>query len=129
MAEKLGYAADYHRFIKSTKVTVHPNYILSRSDEEYEIAIVETNNVLFNQYSNRMPIYDGHLGANHNMLAIGWGVPSLEDQTMNTLLKGVLTMSGNKTLCKDYIDNFVDNNGPQICSPVAVTPYHSSLHG
>ncbi|KAJ1897409.1 hypothetical protein LPJ66_003386 [Kickxella alabastrina] len=99
------------------------------NDGEYDITIVETNNMVFNQYNNRMPIYDGPLGANQNMLAIGWGVPSLEDQTMNTLLKGVLTMSGNKTLCEDYIDNFVDNNGPQICSPGVLTPYHGSCMG
>ncbi|KAJ1897779.1 hypothetical protein LPJ66_003166 [Kickxella alabastrina] len=122
------YKKEEQKFANVKKVTTHPQYLPQGLDAKLDIAILELEELEFTKYNQRVPIYDGSIGTNQNMFAVGWG--QTEDGAENlSVLRGVLVMTGNKTMCGGESGEFVDNNGPQICTPGALTPYHSICMG
>ncbi|KAI7827353.1 trypsin-like cysteine/serine peptidase domain-containing protein [Kickxella alabastrina] len=110
------------------KITIHPEYFAQERNGRVDIAILELEDLDFSGFNQRVPIYDGPIGVEQTMLAVGWG--QAEDGADNlSVLRGVLVMTGNKTMCGGESGEFVDNNGPQICTPGALTPYHSTCMG
>ncbi|KAI7827354.1 trypsin-like cysteine/serine peptidase domain-containing protein [Kickxella alabastrina] len=122
------YKKEEQKFANVKKVTAHPQYLPQGLDAKLDIAILELEDLEFTKHNQRVPIYDGSIEANQNMFAVGWG--QTEDGAENlSVLRGVLVMTGNKTMCGGESSEFVDNNGPQICTPGALTPYHSICMG
>ncbi|KAJ1937602.1 hypothetical protein GGF37_005140 [Kickxella alabastrina] len=114
---------------KVRNIAIHPEYFSQGQDGIADIAIMEIDDLVgaadFNQ---RVPIYDGPIGNNQSMLAVGWG--KTEDSAGNLLsLRGVVVISGNQALCGTFSNAYVDNNGPQICAPGALAPFHSTCSG
>ncbi|KAJ1891852.1 hypothetical protein LPJ66_006684 [Kickxella alabastrina] len=122
------YDKDKQKVGGVNKITIHPEYFAQERNGRVDIAILELEDLDFSKFNQRAPIYDGPIGAEQTMLAVGWG--QTEDGAENlSVLRGVLVMSGNKTMCGGESGEFVDNNGPQICTPGALTPYHSTCMG
>ncbi|KAJ1896180.1 hypothetical protein LPJ66_004143 [Kickxella alabastrina] len=109
-------------------VIIHPEYFASKRNAKFDIAVVKINPIEFNKNTKRMPIYDGPVYEGQNLLTMGWG--TMEDGAKDPdMMRGVLVIAGNSTMCQRFVPEFKDNNGPQICTLHANTPYQTTCQG
>ncbi|KAJ2708214.1 hypothetical protein FB645_000060 [Coemansia sp. IMI 203386] len=114
---------------KVSNIVLHPDYFTRKRDGKVDIAILELESELtLGETTNRLPIYDGLISDGQMMMSTGWGQTE-ENATDQNILRGAFVIAGNKTLCQPIMNDFEDNNGPQICAPGALTPYTGSCMG
>ncbi|KAJ1799242.1 hypothetical protein LPJ56_006649 [Coemansia sp. RSA 2599] len=114
---------------KVSSIVLHPDYFTRKRDGKVDIAILELQSELtLGGATNRLPIYDGLINDGQTMLSTGWGQTE-ENAPDQSILRGAFVIAGNKTLCQPIMNDFEDNNGPQICAPGALTPYTGSCMG
>ncbi|KAJ1814463.1 hypothetical protein LPJ75_002762, partial [Coemansia sp. RSA 2598] len=109
------------------KVSILPDY-LKYFNATYDIAILEIDEIKFSETAQRVLIYNGAINNGQAMLTLGWG--RTEEGAKNPeLLRSTTVYAGNTTLCRGFIGDFVDNNGPLICSPNILNPRSSICMG
>ncbi|KAI7820755.1 trypsin-like cysteine/serine peptidase domain-containing protein [Kickxella alabastrina] len=90
-------------------VIIHPEYFASNRNAKFDIGVVKINPIGFNKNTKRMPIYDGPVYEGQNLLAMGWG--AMEDGAKDPdMMRGVLVIAGNSTMCQRFVPEFKDNN-------------------
>ncbi|KAJ1822754.1 hypothetical protein LPJ75_000249 [Coemansia sp. RSA 2598] len=103
---------------QSTKITYLPEYYTKagRQGAKYDIAVIEFPEIKLDAKTvNRAAIYNGVLQPGQPGLIVGWG--GSEKGVNKDLLRGALNIIGKPEAC-----GFEDNNGPQICLPIELTP-------
>ncbi|KAJ2378236.1 hypothetical protein IW150_000923 [Coemansia sp. RSA 2607] len=106
---------------RAKKITLHPNFNTQHIDGMADIAIIEIEPLTFGGNIQRIPIFNGNIPVGQTFLAAGWGVTET-GQPSTGPLRGVLVQSGSASECSMFSQDFVDNNGAQICLPESRTP-------
>ncbi|KAJ2836446.1 hypothetical protein J3B01_002840 [Coemansia erecta] len=117
------------KFVTGAEIFLHPNYINGNIRESmYDIAIIKIPTIQFDNATSKISIYDGPLGPNQNLMAMGWGGTE-PNAIMLSMLRGVLVITGNTTSCLRYNAVYDTYDGPQICTLGELTPDHNTCGG
>ncbi|KAJ2282341.1 hypothetical protein GGH14_001633 [Coemansia sp. RSA 370] len=117
------------KFVTGAEIFLHPNYINGNIRESmYDIAIIKIPTIQFDNATSKISIYDGPLGPNQNLMAMGWGGTE-PNAIMLSMLRGVLVITGNTTSCLRYNAVYNTYDGPQICTLGELTPDHNTCGG
>ncbi|KAJ1721898.1 hypothetical protein LPJ53_003618 [Coemansia erecta] len=114
--------------VRAKNITVHPDFNAEYIDGIADIAVIEIEPLTFGGDVQRIPIFDGPISVGQNFLASGWGVTET-GQPSTSMLRGVLVQAGSLSECVQFSEDFVDNNGPQICLPESRTPTKMTSSG
>ncbi|KAJ2830177.1 Transmembrane protease serine 5 [Coemansia sp. 'formosensis'] len=128
----IGYGSmnkDKQKTIQAKGVYIHPQYLNGANrDVRYDIALVKVKTLKFNNFTSSIPIYNGAIGADQKLMAMGWGAAEVNAPNLN-MLRGTIVTSGDPTTCQMYYPDFTDNNGPQICTLGNLNPGSSTCSG
>ncbi|KAJ2564266.1 hypothetical protein IW140_005824 [Coemansia sp. RSA 1813] len=114
--------------VKALEVHVLSGYITKTgTDTTYDMAILKIPKLTFGQNTQRIPIYPGKIGANQDIMAIGWG--GIESGGLSSQLRGVVLKTGDKKSCWGANSKVGDNNGAQVCALIKLTPNMSTCGG
>ncbi|KAJ2656173.1 hypothetical protein IW148_005726 [Coemansia sp. RSA 1199] len=117
------------KFVTGAEIFLHPQYINGKIRESmYDIAIIRIPTIQFDDATSKISIYDGPLGPNQNLMAMGWGGTE-PNAIMLSMLRGVLVITGNTTSCLRYNAVYNTYDGPQICTLGELTPDHNTCGG
>ncbi|KAJ1895634.1 hypothetical protein LPJ66_004469 [Kickxella alabastrina] len=114
--------------VMAKKITIHPDYNHTATDGLADMAVIEVDTIVFGKQAQKMPVYNGPINSGQGLLPMGWGKKE-STATDLTALKGVVVVTGNRTLCQTFDLDFMDSNGPLICTPSILTPNHSTCQG
>ncbi|KAJ2212586.1 hypothetical protein EV179_004568 [Coemansia sp. RSA 487] len=108
--------------VKALEVHVLSGYITKTgTDTTYDMAILKIPKLTFGQNTQRIPIYPGKIGANQDIMAIGWG--GIESGGLSSQLRGVVgkrvingfQMSEDYAPYAVYIEMELDKNVYLVC--------------
>ncbi|KAJ1867133.1 hypothetical protein LPJ78_001224 [Coemansia sp. RSA 989] len=128
----IGYGSDDNskqKFVTGADVFVHPEYIQNKVRQpRNDIAVIKIPTIQLDASTAKAPIYTGPVAANQKLMAMGWGLTNPK-ATMLSMLRGVLTITGNITDCLEFNRQYTTYDGPQICSLGKLTPGESTCSG
>ncbi|KAI9500067.1 hypothetical protein GGI25_004158 [Coemansia spiralis] len=109
--------------VVATNIFVHPKFFDGKggSNIQYNIAVIRIPKLEFTDTVHRIPIYAGPIDPHVKVLATGWG--GAENWTgKKTNLQGAVVTTGDISTCAKTDAAFTDQNGPQICTLVDLSP-------
>ncbi|KAJ2452552.1 hypothetical protein EV183_002847 [Coemansia sp. RSA 2336] len=128
----IGYGSDDNskqKFVTGADIFVHPDYIQNKVRQpRNDIAVIKIPTIQFDGNTTKVPIYTGQVTDNQKLMAMGWGLTNPK-ATMLSMLRGVLTITGNITDCLDFNQQYTSYDGPQICTLGKLTPGESTCSG
>ncbi|ORX96784.1 trypsin-like serine protease [Basidiobolus meristosporus CBS 931.73] len=104
--------------LKVRYFVVHPEFDNVRLKNDIALVRVASK-MQFNRQTNSIKISQDQVDADEELAALGWGETE-RDIGSKYLKKTSILTSGRAEKCRSHLEDYVDNNGLQICAETAV---------